>query len=424
MKEFLHMKITDRYGGKILENHFIIMITIIVFFCTCSTDHNREVWLWQAEKILNTQPDSSLHMLKNMQQPSSKRLLMWYNLLLNDANFRTGQSLADDETLTNVANYYQQYGHVNKEIRALYLLGNVFYEQGNYVLVLDCYQQAIAASDTTFADCDFHTLTEIKNNMSELYNKNKITKQDLATLDYIQDQRSKYMDRIRLLTVQSNLMLTLFAILLLIGILAALYWNKMKARETMQYEIMTKLENTIASAIVTENDLIKLKSSLQQLFLQNQISHEQLKEKIFLFIKEKESILEQQKKYVETIMFEENYSNLLSSEERMKKVLKELKIHNRIKPLTEIEWQFLKKEIELYEPTFFASLKTFSTASELTERERRIILLTRLHIKPKNVAILMELTPQNLSNIRRNINRKLFDHDTSSNIEKDIFSLE
>jgi len=260
--------------------------------------------------------------------------------------------------------------------------------------------------------------------MSELYNKNKITKQDLATLDYIQDQRSKYMDRIRLLTVQSNLMLTLFAILLLIGILAALYWNKMKARETMQYEIMTKLENTIASAIVTENDLIKLKSSLQQLFLQNQISHEQLKEKIFLFIKEKESILEQQKKYVETIMFEENYSNLLSSEERMKKVLKELKIHNRIKPLTEIEWQFLKKEIELYEPTFFASLKTFSTASELTERERRIILLTRLHIKPKNVAILMELTPQNLSNIRRNINRKLFDHDTSSNIEKDIFSLE
>ena len=74
-----------------------------------------------------------------------------------------------DSTLLEVVEYYDRYGTPNDRLRARYALGSVYRDLHDAPIALLTWEKAIAAADTTAADCDFATLFRVYGQMASIY---------------------------------------------------------------------------------------------------------------------------------------------------------------------------------------------------------------------------------------------------------------
>jgi hypothetical protein len=91
--------------------------------------------------------------------------------VLNDAD-RHNQNyepLTDDTLLREAAAYYDSWGTCNEQLRAHYLLGCYYRDLGAAPEALAEYHVAAECADTTQADCDYHTLSRVHGQMSQLF---------------------------------------------------------------------------------------------------------------------------------------------------------------------------------------------------------------------------------------------------------------
>jgi len=78
--------------------------------------------------------------------------------------------------------YFEDHGTANDNMLAHYLLGRAYHEQGEAPMALQCYQDALAAADTTAADCDYYILVALNGQMADLYHLENLPDNELASL--------------------------------------------------------------------------------------------------------------------------------------------------------------------------------------------------------------------------------------------------
>lgn len=85
---------------------------------------------------------------------------------------------------------------------------------------------------------------------------------------------------------------------------------------------------------------------------------------------------------------------------------------------TEKEWRDLNEIISQHLPDFYAKIHDASYA--LTSQEIKTSSLVRLYFSPSEIATLLNLKNQRVSNIRSAINKKLFSINGAKGIDKNI----
>lgn len=85
------------------------------------------------------------------------------------------------------------------------------------------------------------------------------------------------------------------------------------------------------------------------------------------------------------------------------------------KPLTEAEWRTLSETIKQYMPMLHNRLMDGPVSGTI---EQRVAILTRLKFRSDDIAILLNISKQSVSNARANVNKKLF----SDNSARTLFN--
>ena len=88
---------------------------------------------------------------------------------------------------------------------------------------------------------------------------------------------------------------------------------------------------------------------------------------------------------------------------------------------TEEEWQSLNQFAIKNMPAFLD--KICDEEKHLTEKEIKVCILTRLQFIPTEMAVLLDLSRQRITNVKANANKKLFDEAGAQTFDSNIHRL-
>lgn len=187
---------------KVLLRHTYTCLTLLyslTILYSCNGDRAFRERLTSIDSLLQTCPDSAYNILSSIEdeaqdQASSNR--MYYELLRADAQNKTYVSFTTDSVMKQVAQYYEDHGTPNQQMRAYYLLGCTYRDMGDAPTELEYFQRAVESADTTASDCDYHTLVAVYGQMAEIYNSQYITSEELKALSACQNCALKGNDRL------------------------------------------------------------------------------------------------------------------------------------------------------------------------------------------------------------------------------------
>lgn len=97
------------------------------------------------------------------------------------------------------------------------------------------------------------------------------------------------------------------------------------------------------------------------------------------------------------------------------------KLASRAQKASAVEWQDLNRFALDRLPSFINAI--CEESANLTDKELKICLLTRLHFIPTEMAALLDLTKQRISNIRAKANSKLFNDEGANSFDANIHQL-
>lgn len=100
-------------------------------------------------------------------------------------------------------------------------------------------------------------------------------------------------------------------------------------------------------------------------------------------------------------------------------IVKELrKLANHGKTPTDSQWEFLHNTFYEYLPLFYNRIT--NPQYLLTEKEVKVCLLIKLRFIPSEIATLLDISKQRITNMRSNINRKLFHAEGTKALDSEI----
>ena len=104
------------------------------------------------------------------------------------AQNRNYVDFTSDSLLKEVVAYFDRWGSANDRLRAHYALGCAYRDLHDAPIALLTWEDAIAAADTTSADCDFATLFRVYGQMASIYYRQFMPEKELKA----QEQLCKY----------------------------------------------------------------------------------------------------------------------------------------------------------------------------------------------------------------------------------------
>ncbi|MBR5481936.1 MAG: hypothetical protein IKU85_09610 [Bacteroidaceae bacterium] len=149
-------------------------ITIFTALTACTEYHNFERRLSVADTLMNEQPDSAYRMLCEMNEeavsmPDAQR--MQHLLLRSNAQNKAYVNFTSDSIGNLLVEYYDQYGTPNERMLAHYIRGCAYRDMGDQPASLRCYNDAVAAADTSRADCNYEQLSIIYGQIADIFDR-------------------------------------------------------------------------------------------------------------------------------------------------------------------------------------------------------------------------------------------------------------
>ena len=189
---------------------------------------------------------------------------------------------------------------------------------------------------------------------------------------------------------------------IIIGILTFLVYRKKRKLELQEKE---EQENLIRQQIYyTKQELVSEKEKIEFLKRENSSYSDKMAEK-----EEKILSLQQELDALSAnITNSEPKKNVVCSKKAIVLVFKGMANHGKVP--TEEQWKVLAKSLNDLSPTFLNVLND----KKLTENEYRVCMLVWLLFCPRELAILMNLSSSNISNIRKRMAYKIFGEDMSA----------
>ena len=100
-------------------------------------------------------------------------------------------------------------------------------------------------------------------------------------------------------------------------------------------------------------------------------------------------------------------------------IVKELRrLAAHVQTPTDQQWQSLHATVSKHLPDFYSEIT--KSQHHLTEKEVNVCILIKLRFIPTEIATLLDLTKQRISNIRRSINHKLFHEEVAKTLDSNI----
>lgn len=169
---------------------------------------------------------------------------------------------------------------------------------------------------------------------------------------------------------------------------------------------------------------IRIYNELLQMYNRSRSDLEQMKTDSDAFIKEKEPELEIWRRKVKTYEMEHTNVKAWEIEHDLMNSPIVIRIQNLAKlgqKVSTTELLHLDEQISVVLPDFYAKLQQESY--HLTAREKQVALLIRAGLSTHEISVVLNLSTQNVTNIRASINRKLFNMKSAKNLERNIASL-
>lgn len=159
----------------------ILVVTLLV---SCHPDGLHDKLFSTADSLMDSHPDSALHILEQMGDSTSfsKRDRMRWMLLLAKAQNKSYATMPDDSMFEEVVEYYDRNGTPNDQMQAHYLYGCISRDLGDAPRALERYLEAAACADTTSSDCDHATLMGVYGQMAELFNRQGLPEEEVRAL--------------------------------------------------------------------------------------------------------------------------------------------------------------------------------------------------------------------------------------------------
>ncbi len=151
---------------------FIAFIFILI--ASCGRDKKSDLVMDHADSVMQLGTDSAKKALRELDNLASRKSemteaqLMRLELLRTDAMNKGYVTLTDDKAMKDVVKYYAEHGSPNEQMRANYLLGCVYRDQGDALHSLLSYDRAADCADTASDDCDNWLLSRVYGQKGDL----------------------------------------------------------------------------------------------------------------------------------------------------------------------------------------------------------------------------------------------------------------
>ena len=156
-------------------------IGLLIGITACVNPKGEDV-LAEAERLMRAYPDSALSLLEQAEKEAasySRRNRMRCRLLQAEAMNKVFLPLDSMDGMDEVLDYYLSHGDRDERMRACYLMGSIYRDQGNSPLALQYYRDAIGEADTTETGCDYAQVSRIYAQMALLFHKQRYPQMEL-----------------------------------------------------------------------------------------------------------------------------------------------------------------------------------------------------------------------------------------------------
>ena len=189
-----------------LQYFFPLLFLATLMSCTEHGDFERR--LTTADSLMtHEQPDSAYRMLCGMNEEAeevSEPLRMRHLLLRSNAQNKAYVDFTSDSIGCLLVDYYDAHGTPNERVLAHYIKGCAYRDMGDQPASLRCYNDAVAAADTSAADCNFRQLGIIYQQIAKIFNDRAMPDNALQAYEYAERYARKVQDSIGIFTIWGN----------------------------------------------------------------------------------------------------------------------------------------------------------------------------------------------------------------------------
>ena len=187
-----------------LQYIFLFLATLMA--CTEHGDVERRLAV--ADSLMtHEQPDSAYRMLCGMDAEAeevSEPLRMRHLLLRSNAQNKAYVDFTSDSIGCLLVNYYDAHGTPNERMLAHYIKGCAYRDMGDQPASLRCYNDAVAAADTSATDCNFYQLSIIHEQIAKIFNDRAMPDYALQAYEYAERYARQIQDSIGIFTIWGN----------------------------------------------------------------------------------------------------------------------------------------------------------------------------------------------------------------------------
>ncbi len=184
------------------------LLLIAAIFTACTEHGDFERRLTTADSLMtHKQPDSAYRMLCGMNEEAeevSEPLRMRHLLLRSNAQNKAYVDFTSDSIGCLLVDYYDAHGTPNERMLAPYIKGCAYRDMGDQPASLRCYNDAVAAADTSRADCNYDQLSIIYGQIADIFDRRAMPDNALQAYEYAERYAWKAKDTIKVFTFWGN----------------------------------------------------------------------------------------------------------------------------------------------------------------------------------------------------------------------------
>ncbi len=191
---------------KTLRKTYIFLFLATLMSCTEHGDFERRLAV--ADSLMTHEmPDSAYRMLCGMDAEAeevSEPLRMRHLLLRSNAQNKAYVDFTSDSIGCLLVDYYTAHGTPNERMLAHYIKGCAYRDMGDQPASLRCYNDAVAAADTSAADCNYEQLSIIYGQIARIFRHRAMPDNALQAYEYAERYAWKAKDTIKVFTFWGN----------------------------------------------------------------------------------------------------------------------------------------------------------------------------------------------------------------------------
>ena len=184
------------------------LLFIAAIFTACTEHGDFERRLAVADSLMtHEQPDSAYRMLCGMDAEAeevSEPLRMRHLLLRSNAQNKAYVDFTSDSIGCLLVDYYTAHGTPNERMLAHYIKGCAYRDMGDQPASLRCYNDAVAAADTSATDCNYDQLSIIYGQIADIFDRRAMPDNALQAYEMAERFAWKAKDTIKVYTFWGN----------------------------------------------------------------------------------------------------------------------------------------------------------------------------------------------------------------------------